>query len=69
MTEANFVKNKKSVCTLILTEGDSASCLFKSIQRTQPKFFDNYGLLPLKGKILGVEKMGDDITDIENKEI
>lgn len=34
LTEANNVRNKKSQCTLILTEGDSASCLFKSIQRS-----------------------------------
>lgn len=34
LIEANKVRDKKVSCSLIITEGDSAACLFKNIQKS-----------------------------------
>ena len=52
MEEANLVGKKDNNCILILTEGDSAKSLAMAGLEIIGR--DNYGVFPLKGKLLNV---------------
>lgn len=55
--DANFAGTKKSeLCTLILTEGDSAKTMAISGLSVIPKGNNIYGIFPLKGKLLNVRE-------------
>lgn len=57
-------KTKSKLCTLILTEGDSAKALAVSgLSKEQRKYF---GIFPLKGKLLNVREIS--VTRIANNE-
>jgi DNA topoisomerase-2 len=67
LTDANWAGTDKSnQCTLILTEGDSAKAGVLSGMRPEDR--NNYGVLPLKGKIFNVRgELNKKVA--ENKEI
>jgi DNA topoisomerase-2 len=56
--DANFAGTKKaSLCTLILTEGDSAKAMaISGLGALGPKGNNTYGIFPLKGKLLNVRE-------------
>jgi len=55
--DANYAGTKKSIlCTLILTEGDSAKTMAISGLSALKKGNDTYGVFPLKGKLLNVRE-------------
>ena len=55
--DANFAGTKKSfMCTLILTEGDSAKTMAVSGLSAIKKGNDTFGVFPLKGKLLNVRE-------------
>ena len=57
LDDANNAGGKKSKqCTLILTEGDSAKALAVSGLAVVGR--DNYGVFPLRGKLLNVRDVG-----------
>ena len=68
LEDANFAGTKKSnQCTLILTEGDSAKSMALSGMSIIGR--DNYGVFPLKGKILNVKDITNTKKLLENIEI
>lgn len=55
--DANYAGTKKSsLCTLILTEGDSAKTMAISGLSAIPKATNTYGVFPLKGKLLNIRE-------------
>ena len=57
LDDANFAgTNKSHLCTLILTEGDSAKTSATSAISAIKNGSDIYGVFPLKGKIMNVRK-------------
>lgn len=57
LNDANFAGTKNShMCTLILTEGDSAKSMAISGLSAIPKSNNIYGVFPLKGKLLNVKE-------------
>lgn len=57
LNDANFAGTKKSnLCTLVLTEGDSAKTMAISGISAIPKSNDVYGVFPLRGKLLNVRE-------------
>ena len=65
LDDANNAGTRKSKdCTLILTEGDSAKTM--AISGLSKIGRDNYGVFPLRGKILNVK--GINIKQILNNE-
>jgi len=64
LDEANNAGKKGKECTLILTEGDSAKALAVSGLSVIGR--DNYGVFPLKGKLLNVRDAK--ITDVQKNE-
>ena len=67
LTDANWAgTDRSSECTLILTEGDSAKAGVLSGMRPEDR--NNYGVLPLKGKMFNVRgELNKKVS--ENKEI
>ena len=56
-----IILNKLKIeCTLIITEGDSAMCMFTAMCKEFPHFRDNFGMFPLRGKIKNVNCISDD---------
>lgn len=57
LNDANFAGTKRAdLCTLILTEGDSAKSMAISGISAIPKSNDVYGVFPLRGKLLNVRE-------------
>ena len=57
LNDANFAGGDKShLCTLILTEGDSAKSSARAGLSAVPNGYDYYGLFPLRGKMLNVRE-------------
>lgn len=68
LEDANFAGGKKSnLCTLILTEGDSAKSTAMSGLDIVGR--DTYGVFPLKGKLLNVRDIKNVKKIYENEEI
>lgn len=56
-THANFASgswDRRSQCTLIVTEGESAVGYYKHMKALNPLLMDTYGVLPFRGKCLNV---------------
>ena len=66
LDDANNAGKRKNSCTLILTEGDSAKAL--AIAGLSVVGRDNYGVFPLKGKLLNVRDVTTG-TIFQNKEV
>ena len=69
LDDANWAGTKKSQqCTLILTEGDSAKSMAVSGISVIPNGRDQYGIFPLRGKLLNVREASSSVV-AKNAEI
>jgi len=69
LIDAHFAGTKKgNLCTLILTEGDSAKAMAVAGISVIPNGHDLYGIYPLRGKLLNVNDK-EDLVIAKNKEI
>jgi len=69
LTDANLAGTKRSPeCTLILTEGKSAAQLALTGISARPKGRDVYGVYPIRGKMMNLQKI-DRAARTKNKEV